>query len=84
MRTAAIGKTAGIWAPALSQDGQYLAGTTQDGHIKVWDLLGNGEQIRDHDTKGSFGTCIDLVYSNPNLRIYNLHSSLNYIILTVS
>ncbi|KAJ9195378.1 hypothetical protein DTO271D3_1019 [Paecilomyces variotii] len=55
-----IGKTAGIWAPALSQDGQYFAGTTQDGHIKVWDLPGNCEQIRDHDTKGSFGTCIDL------------------------
>lgn len=70
MWAATIGKTAGIWAPALSQDGQYLAGTTQDGHIKVWDLPGNCEQIRDHDTKGSFGTCIDLVGHNPSLRIF--------------
>lgn len=68
MRAVTIGKTAGIWAPALSQDGQYFAGTTQDGHIKVWDLPGNCEQIRDHDTKGSFGTCIDLVLNNLYLR----------------
>ncbi|KAL2872217.1 SKI complex subunit WD repeat protein SKI8 [Aspergillus lucknowensis] len=49
-----------VWAVVLSADGQYLAGTTQDGHIKVWDLDGNIEEIRDHETKGSFGTCIDL------------------------
>lgn len=57
-----------IWAPALSSDGQYLAGTTQDGHIKVWDLKANGEQIRDHETKGSFGTCLDLVRRDKTLR----------------
>ncbi|PWY66137.1 WD40 repeat-like protein [Aspergillus sclerotioniger CBS 115572] len=51
---------ADIWAIALSEDGQYLAGVTQDGHIKVWDLDANGEEIRDYETKGSFGTCIDL------------------------
>ncbi|PYI04827.1 WD domain protein [Aspergillus sclerotiicarbonarius CBS 121057] len=51
---------ADIWAIALSEDGQYLAGVTQDGHIKVWDLDTNGEEIRDYETKGSFGTCIDL------------------------
>ncbi|OGM43783.1 hypothetical protein ABOM_006915 [Aspergillus bombycis] len=49
-----------IWAIALSDDGQYLAGVSQDGHIRVWDLDANGEQIRDYETKGSFGTCIDL------------------------
>ncbi|CEL11416.1 Putative WD40 repeat protein [Aspergillus calidoustus] len=49
-----------VWAVALSADGQYLAGTTQNGHIKVWDLGANEEEIRDHETKGSFGTCIDL------------------------
>ena len=54
---------ADIWAIALSEDGQYLAGVTQDGHIKVWDLAANGEEIRDYETKGSFGTCIDLVRS---------------------
>ena len=49
------------WAVALSEDGQYLAGVSQDGHIRVWDLDGHAEQIRDYETKGSFGTCIDLV-----------------------
>ncbi|KAL2837416.1 WD40-repeat-containing domain protein [Aspergillus pseudoustus] len=49
-----------VWAIALSADGQYLAGTTQNGHIKVWDLGADEEEIRDHETKGSFGTCIDL------------------------
>ncbi|KAE8156052.1 WD40 repeat protein [Aspergillus tamarii] len=49
-----------IWAIALSDDGQYLAGVSQDGHIRVWDLDANGEQIRYYETKGSFGTCIDL------------------------
>lgn len=50
-----------VWAVALSEDGQYLAGVSQDGHIGVWDLKADGAQIRDHETKGSFGTCIDLV-----------------------
>lgn len=49
------------WAIALSEDGQYLAGASQDGHVRVWDLNENGTQIRDHETKGSFGMCIDLV-----------------------
>jgi superkiller protein 8 len=55
-----IGK-ADVWAIALSEDGQSLCGTTHDGHIKVWDLRANGEQIRDFETKGSFGTCVDMV-----------------------
>lgn len=50
-----------VWAVALSGDGQYLAGVAQDGRIGVWDLAAEGAQIRDHETKGSFGTCIDLV-----------------------
>ena len=45
----------------MSEDGQYLAGVSQDGHVKVWDLNASGEEIRDYETKGSFGTCIDLV-----------------------
>lgn len=54
---------AGTWAVALSDDGQYLAGVTQDGHITVWDLNASGELIRDYETKGSFGTCLDMVSS---------------------
>ncbi|KAL5334063.1 WD40-repeat-containing domain protein [Aspergillus crustosus] len=49
-----------IWAVALSTDGRYLAATTQSGHIKAWNLNANEEEIRDHETKGGFGTCIDL------------------------
>jgi superkiller protein 8 len=51
---------AGTWAVALSDDGQYLAGVAQDGHIRVWDLNASGELIRDYETKGSFGTCLDM------------------------
>lgn len=54
-------KNVDAWAIALSEDGQYLAGVSQDGHVRVWDLNENGTQIRDHETKGSFGMCIDLV-----------------------
>ncbi|KAI1935547.1 Ski complex subunit Rec14 [Ophidiomyces ophidiicola] len=54
------GKVADVWAIKLSSDGQYLAGTTHDGHIKVWDLQNGAEQIRDFETKGSFGMCIDI------------------------
>ncbi|OQE15943.1 hypothetical protein PENSTE_c026G05851 [Penicillium steckii] len=53
-------KNVDAWAIALSEDGQYLAGASQDGHVRVWDLNENGTQIRDHETKGSFGMCIDL------------------------
>lgn len=50
-----------VWAVALSENGQFLAGVSQDGHIKVWDLNSSGEQIQDYETKGSFGTCLDMV-----------------------
>ncbi|OJD19249.1 ribosomal protein L32 [Emergomyces pasteurianus Ep9510] len=56
-------KVSEIWAVALSEDGEYLAGTTLDGHIKVWHAVGQDNtatQIRDLETKGSFGMCIDL------------------------
>ncbi|PGH17028.1 ribosomal protein L32 [Helicocarpus griseus UAMH5409] len=52
-----------IWAVALSADGEYLAATALDGHVRVWHLQSNGgevSQIRDLETKGSFGMCIDL------------------------
>ncbi|THC98222.1 hypothetical protein EYZ11_002304 [Aspergillus tanneri] len=55
-----VSGSADVWAVTLSQNGQYLAGVSQDGHIKVWDLKSNGNQIRDYETKGSFGTCIDM------------------------
>lgn len=50
-----------IWAIALSEDGQYLAATSSDGRINVWDSLADGAKIREFETKGSFGMSIDLV-----------------------
>ncbi|KAI5302288.1 hypothetical protein KEM56_000832, partial [Ascosphaera pollenicola] len=54
------GRICDIWAPALSENGQYLAGTTTDGRVKVWDLRDSATQIRELETKGSFGMCISL------------------------
>lgn len=60
-------KAGEIWAIALSEDGRYLAGTTYDGRVNVWDTAmlaeggGNVEKIREYETKGSFGMSIDLV-----------------------
>ena len=50
-----------MWAIALSENGQYLAATSYDGKINVWDCLGERKKIREYETKGSFGLCIDLV-----------------------
>lgn len=57
-----------VWAVALSGDGRYLADTTYDGRVDVWDLLGDGsggedgwKKIREYETKGSFGLSVDLV-----------------------
>lgn len=54
-------KAGEIWAIALSADGQYLAATSIDGRINVWDNLGGSTKIREFETKGSFGMAIDLV-----------------------
>ncbi|KAL8725389.1 MAG: hypothetical protein Q9181_006440 [Wetmoreana brouardii] len=54
-------KAGEIWAIALSEDGQYLAATSVDGRINVWDNLGGQSKIRQYETKGSFGMAIDLV-----------------------
>ena len=53
-------KAGEIWAIALNEDGQFLASTTYDGRINVWDLLHEKRLIREYETKGSYGLCIDL------------------------
>ena len=59
-----------VWAIALSEDGHYLASTTYDGRINVWDTIA-GQKIREYETKGSYGMTIDLVrYSCSSLRLY--------------
>jgi len=54
-------KAGEIWAIALSGNGQYLAATSFDGRMNVWDNLANGAKIREFETRGSFGMSIDLV-----------------------
>ncbi|KAH0370778.1 WD40 repeat-like protein, partial [Aureobasidium melanogenum] len=64
--TTAQAKNAGeIWAVALSEDGQFLAATTFDGRINVWDLntLSSSDgatKLREYETKGSFGMSVAL------------------------
>ncbi|KAG9890811.1 WD40 repeat-like protein, partial [Aureobasidium melanogenum] len=60
-------KNAGeLWAVALSEDGQFLAATTFDGRINVWDLntLSTSDEgatkLREYETKGSFGMSVAL------------------------
>lgn len=58
--------TGEAWALALSEAGQYLATTTYDGRINVWDLFAakRGAKIQEYETgsssTGSFGSCVDL------------------------
>ena len=54
-----------VWAIALSEDGQFLASTTYDGRINVWDVVdAKKPKIREYETgsggSGSFGMCVDL------------------------
>ncbi|RKF58922.1 Meiotic recombination protein rec14 [Erysiphe neolycopersici] len=53
-------KAGEIWAIALSEDGQYLASTSYDGRINVWDLVAERTKIREFETNGSFGMCLDI------------------------
>ncbi|EKG21911.1 hypothetical protein MPH_00831 [Macrophomina phaseolina MS6] len=52
-------KAGEVWAISLSEDGTYLASTTHDGRINVWETSSK-EKIREFETKGSFGMCIHL------------------------
>lgn len=54
-------KAGELWAITLSENGQYLAGTSFDGRINVWDLAADKQKIQEYETKGSFGLCIDMV-----------------------
>ena len=58
-------KTSGgdVWAVALSADEGYLACTTSDGRVHVWDLAGR-ETVQTYETGarggGSFAMAVDL------------------------
>ncbi|OAQ80240.1 meiotic recombination protein Ski8/Rec14 [Purpureocillium lilacinum] len=54
-----------VWALALSEDGGYLATTTNDGRINVWDVRDEKKsKIQEYETgsagSGSFGMSVDL------------------------
>lgn len=58
-------KAGEAWALALSEDGNYLAATTNDGRINVWDVTGEKpSKAQEYETgsagSGSFGMCVDL------------------------
>jgi superkiller protein 8 len=61
----ASSKPGEAWALALSEDGSYLATTTNDGRINVWDIVDEKKpKIREYETgsagSGSFGMSVDL------------------------
>lgn len=63
--TGPASKPGEVWAVALSEDGSYLASTTNDGRINVWDIGGEKPtKIQEYETgsagSGSFGMCVDL------------------------
>lgn len=55
-------KTAGeVWALSLDAEGRYLATSSYDGRVGVWDLAPapeNWTKVREYETKGSFGLCV--------------------------
>lgn len=64
----AVGDKAGEqWALAMSPDGHYLAATTHDGRVNVYDTtqiqseVKAPEKVAHFETKGSFGMCVDIV-----------------------
>lgn len=50
-----------VWAIALSENGHFLASTTQDGRINIWDNEADSQKIREYSTLHSFGLALDLV-----------------------
>jgi superkiller protein 8 len=60
------GKVGEVWAINLGGDGRYLATSSYDGRICVWDLApgpGNWVKAREYETKGSFGVSVAMVSS---------------------
>lgn len=52
-----------VWAVALSTDENYMASTTHDGKVHVWDIAAKS-LVQTYETggngQGSFGLCVDL------------------------
>jgi hypothetical protein len=62
---------------ALSSEGNFLAATTQDGRVNVYDTTKINEDVEaaqtlaQFETKGSFGTCVDIVRCIQNKTLSN-------------
>lgn len=58
----------------MSPEGNYLAATTHDGRVNVYDTTKIYEEVKaaqtvtQFETKGSFGTCVDIVSLVQNRR----------------
>jgi superkiller protein 8 len=56
----------------MSPEGNFLAATTQDGRVNVYDTTKINEEVTaaqtlaQFETKGSFGTCVDIVCLTPD------------------
>jgi hypothetical protein len=54
----------------MSPEGKFLAATTHDGRVNVYDTTKINEEVTaaqtlaQFETKGSFGTCVDIVRSH--------------------
>lgn len=58
-----------VWAISLSPNGNLLAATTYDGRINIWNTSETENKLRQYETKGSFGMCVDIV-SFPCVRYF--------------
>lgn len=65
-------KAGELWAVALDTEGRFLVGTTYDGRVNVWELVGSideksgEEQVKaqkfaEWETRGGFGLAVDVV-----------------------
>ncbi|KAG0641622.1 WD40-repeat-containing domain protein [Tuber brumale] len=94
----AKGRSSGeVWAIALSPTGSFMAATTYNGRVCVYDIFGAGEKVREYETKGSFGMSVDIStdgklvasgHENGGVYIFNnetgkIHHSLPGLIKTV-
>jgi len=71
-------KSGDVWAIALSADGKYLASSSITGKVNVWSLDEEDiPKIREYETKGSFGMCVDLVLFPDLVRMLDISANLN-------
>ncbi|RPA90640.1 WD40 repeat-like protein [Choiromyces venosus 120613-1] len=98
VKQVAKGRSAGeVWAISLSPTGNFMAATTYNGRVCVYDVSGHGEKVREYETKGSFGMSVDISadgklvasgHENGGVYIFNnetgkIHHSLPGLIRTV-